>query len=91
LWFRQKAAVGSLRKLRDQVASFKLADSVAIVDIPDPRRSSYGQDYWLHRCEGFRVVSPDGEIGTVKGVLFRSSLEPELLEVRAGLLAGGGC
>ncbi len=58
---------------------------MATVDIPDPRRSSYGQDYWLHRCEGFRVESPDGEVGTVKGLRFRDSIEPELLEVRTGL------
>jgi hypothetical protein len=58
---------------------------MASLDTRDPRHSSYGRDYWLHRCEGFRVESPDGEIGTVRGVRFRSSLEPELLEVRAGL------
>ena len=52
----------------------------------DPRRSSLGTDYWLHRCEGFRVETPVGRIGTVKGVRFQGSIEPELLEVRAGLL-----
>jgi hypothetical protein len=51
----------------------------------DPRDSSYGQDYWLHRCEGFRVELPDREVGTVKGLRFRDSIEPELLEVRTGL------
>src|SRR5712692_2317091 len=51
----------------------------------DPRDSSYGQDYWLHRCEGFRVDLPDREVGTVKGLRFRDSIEPELLEVRTGL------
>jgi hypothetical protein len=51
----------------------------------DPRDSSYGQDYWLHRCEGFRVELPDREVGTVKGLRFRDSLEPELLEVWTGL------
>jgi hypothetical protein len=52
----------------------------------DPRRSSLGIDYWLHRCQGFRVESPAGRIGTVTGVRFQGSIEPELLEVRSGLL-----
>ena len=52
----------------------------------DPRRSSLGRDYWLRRCQGFRVESPAGRIGTVRGVRFGSSSEPEVLEVRAGLL-----
>ena len=53
----------------------------------DPRHSSLGTDYWLHRCEGFRVESSVGRIGTVKGVRFQGSMRPELLEVRAGLLS----
>jgi hypothetical protein len=60
---------------------------MATLDTRDPRDSSYGQDYWLHRCEGFRVESPDGEIGTVRGLRFRDSIEPELLEVRTGLFS----
>ena len=51
----------------------------------DPRRSSLGHDYWLRRCQGFRVESPAGRIGTVQGVRFGSSSEPDVLEVRAGL------
>ena len=58
---------------------------MASLDMRDPRDSSYGQDYWLHRCEGFRLESPDGEQGTVKGLRFSGSIEPELLEVRTGL------
>jgi hypothetical protein len=27
------------------------------LDTRDARDSAYGQDYWLHRCEGFRVES----------------------------------
>jgi hypothetical protein len=73
------------RRLRNPLASSKLAGDMATIDIPDPRRSSYGQDYWLHRCQGFRVESPDGDVGTVKGLRFRDSIEPELLEVRTGL------
>ena len=60
---------------------------ISSLDIHDPRQSSYGRDYWLHRCEGFRIESPDGEVGTVKGVRFHHSIEPELLEVRTGFLA----
>jgi hypothetical protein len=52
----------------------------------DPRRSSLGIDYWLHCCEGFRVEGPEGRIGTVTGLPFSGSIEPELLEVRSGLL-----
>ena len=52
----------------------------------DPRHSSLGTDYWLHRCQGFRVESSLGRIGTVTGVRFQGSIEPELLEVRSGLL-----
>jgi hypothetical protein len=56
------------------------------LDTRDPRDSAYGQDYWLHRCEGFRVQSPDGQLGKVRGLRFHDSIEPELLEVRTGFL-----
>jgi hypothetical protein len=56
-------------------------------DRGDPRRSSFGRDYWLRRCEGFRVESPAGRIGTVGGVRFGASSQPHVLEVRAGLLS----
>ena len=52
----------------------------------DPRDSSYGRDYWLHRCEGFRVESQRRLVGTVRGLRFRGSIEPEYLEVRSGFL-----
>jgi hypothetical protein len=55
------------------------------VDTGDPRDSAYGRDYWLHRCEGFRVESAGREIGTVRGLRFKSSIEPDQLEVRTGL------
>lgn len=58
---------------------------MASVDISGPCRSSYGRDYWLHRCEGFRVESPEGGIGRVTGLRFGGSIEPEFLEVRTGL------
>lgn len=39
------------------------------------RRSGFDRDYWLCRCEGFRVDSPKGRVGTVKWVRFRSRQE----------------
>jgi hypothetical protein len=50
------------------------------------RQSSFGLDYWLRRCEGFRVDGPDGRIGHVRGIRFDDAAEPNALEVRAGLL-----
>jgi hypothetical protein len=50
------------------------------------RQSSFGREYWLRRCEGFRVEAPGGRIGQVRSVRFGDSAEPEVLEVRAGLL-----
>ena len=55
------------------------------LDASDPRDSAYGREYWLHRCEGFRVELAGREIGRVHGLRFKGSLEPDLLEVRAGL------
>jgi hypothetical protein len=55
------------------------------LDSSDPRDSAYGREYWLHRCEGFRVESAGREIGTVRGLRFKGSIEPDLLEVRTGL------
>lgn len=55
-------------------------------DIHDPRRSSFGRDYWLRHCQGFHVHSPDGRIGKVRGVRYDSGAEPEVLEVGAGFL-----
>jgi hypothetical protein len=49
-------------------------------------QSSFGLDYWLHRCEGFRVDGPGGRIGQVRGVRFGTHAQPEVLEVQAGLL-----
>jgi hypothetical protein len=53
---------------------------MASLDANDPRDSSYGQDYWLHRCEGFRVESASRIVGTVYGLRFHGSIEPELLD-----------
>jgi hypothetical protein len=51
----------------------------------DPRRSSYGREYWLRRCEGFLVETPTKRIGRVVGIRYgEGTNEPEVLEVRAG-------
>jgi hypothetical protein len=42
--------------------------------------------YWLCRCEGWQVVSPEGRVGRVARILFGSSANvPEALAVRTGL------
>lgn len=44
-------------------------------------------DYWLGHCQGFRVDSPEGKVGRVEDVLFKTSLErPDTLLIRSGLL-----
>ena len=57
---------------------------MAAIDIPDPRRSTYGDDYWLHRCEGFTVHKGQRELGKVTGLRFQASTQPEQIEVRTG-------
>jgi hypothetical protein len=57
---------------------------MAGIDIHDPRRSSYGRDYWLHRCEGFTVQRGQRELGKVTGLRFQASTEPEQLKVHTG-------
>jgi hypothetical protein len=43
--------------------------------------------YWLCRCEGFRVDSPEGRVGLVEAVMFRTRPdEPDALIVRIGVL-----
>ena len=52
-----------------------------------PRSLSWDRDYWLCRCEGFRVDSPTGRLGLVEAVRFRSRLDrPDELLIRAGIL-----
>jgi len=55
------------------------------LDSSDPRDSAYGREYWLHRCEGFRIESAGREVGSVRGLRFTGSIRPGLLEVRTGL------
>ena len=43
--------------------------------------------YWLRRCEGFRVETPAGRLGTVESLRFGRLHDcPDELVVRAGLL-----
>lgn len=52
-----------------------------------PRSLSWDRDYWLCRCEGFRVDSPTGRLGLVEAVRFGSRLDrPDELLIRAGIL-----
>jgi hypothetical protein len=52
-----------------------------------PRHLSWDQDYWLCRCEGFRVDAPNGRLGLVEAVRFGARLDrPDELVVRGGLL-----
>jgi hypothetical protein len=49
---------------------------------PEPEQP---RDYWLRRCEGFVVDSPEGEVGVVDGLRFLSRHDrPDELEVRSG-------
>ena len=52
-----------------------------------PRTPVLDPDYWLCRCEGFRVDSSAGRVGFVEEVRFRSRLDrPDALAVRTGFL-----
>jgi hypothetical protein len=50
-----------------------------------PRPLSWDHDYWLCRCEGFRVDAPTGHLGLVEAVRFGARLDrPDELLVRGG-------
>jgi hypothetical protein len=56
-------------------------------DLEFPRPIVFDRDYWLCRCQGFRVDSPAGRVGLVEEVRFGSRLDrPDTLVVRTGLL-----
>jgi hypothetical protein len=40
-----------------------------------PRHLSWNHDYWLCRCEGFRVDAPTGSLGLVEAVRFGARLD----------------
>ena len=52
-----------------------------------PRPRDWDRDYWLCRCEGFRVDAPTERVGVVEAVRFGSRLDrPDELLVRGGVL-----
>jgi hypothetical protein len=54
---------------------------------PRPSGAASDVDYWLRRCDGFRVDSPEGRVGVVEEVRYASRCDrPDVLAVRAGLL-----
>ena len=54
-------------------------------DLEFPRPIVFDDDYWLCRCEGFRVESPTGRVGVVAEVRFESRVDrPDELVVRGG-------
>ncbi len=51
-----------------------------------PRTPVCDRDYWLCRCEGFGVQSPERRVGTVEGLRFGTRVDrPDALAVRTGL------
>jgi len=58
-------------------------------DHPPPARpldaGRRGGDYWLGHCEGFKVQSPEGEVGVVESVVFAAgAARPAYLAVTGG-------
>lgn len=54
----------------------------------DVERSAFlvDADYWLSHCEGFEVDGPDGRLGVVERVVFRSREDrPDLVAVSSGV------
>jgi hypothetical protein len=52
-----------------------------------PRGAASNFDYWLRRCEGFRVDAPQGRVGFVEEVRYASRCDrPDVIAVRAGFL-----
>ena len=52
-----------------------------------PRRLGWDRDYWLCRCEGFRVDAPTDHVGVVEAIRFGSRLDrPDELLFRGGVL-----
>jgi hypothetical protein len=44
------------------------------------------EEYWLGHCEGFRVVGPEGQIGVVDHLVYRSRADrPDIVAVTSGL------
>jgi hypothetical protein len=54
-------------------------------EIAERTENRFVDGYWLGRCEGFRVESPDSRIGFVEEVVGCPE-QPEALVIRPGLL-----
>jgi hypothetical protein len=53
---------------------------------PRPSGAATDVDYWLRRCNGFRVDTPEGRVGVVEEVRYASRCDrPDVIAVRAGL------
>jgi hypothetical protein len=51
-----------------------------------PKPVGFDRDYWLCRCEGFAVRTPERRLGVVREVRYRSRLDrPDEIVLAAGL------
>jgi hypothetical protein len=67
--------------------SLVLALTTPEPDHPGPRMSPpLDLDYWLGHCEGFRVDGPEGRLGIVEHVVYRSRADrPDVVAVTSGV------
>jgi hypothetical protein len=66
------------RRLWNACGSSTLPLLHPVLALPDP--------YWLSRCEGWRVLSPEGRVGTVTRALYGSHVNlPDALLIQSGL------
>jgi hypothetical protein len=62
-----------------------MESQVRVIQTPD-----LGTDYWLGRCEGFEVDTPEGRLGIVEWLVFGSRLDrPDAVAVRTGHVLHG--
>jgi hypothetical protein len=59
-----------------------MESGVRVIETP-----GFDSDYWLCRCEGFEVDTPEGRLGIVEWLVFNSRHDrPDALAVRTGHL-----
>jgi hypothetical protein len=57
-----------------------MGSEVRVIQTP-----AFDTDYWLCRCEGFEVDTPEGRLGIVEWLVFRSRHDrPDALGVQTG-------
>jgi hypothetical protein len=57
-----------------------MGSEVRVIQTP-----GFDNDYWLCRCEGFEVDTPEGRLGIVEWLVFRSRHDrPDALAVQTG-------